>query len=418
MPGIASAATAVVIAHVAAGTTTIRVGSGGIMLPNHAPLMVAEAFGTLAALHPRPHRPRPRPRPRHRHGDGAGAPPPRSPATPTASRRTSSSSSATSSRPDEGARVRAIPGEGADVEVWILGSSLFGAQLAAHARAALRLRLALRAGPMEEAIEVYRTTFRPSEQLAAPYVMLGSTSSPPTPTPRRGGSSPRCSRPSSTSAPAGPASCRRRSTISATASTTASSSPSTRRSPARSSARPRPSGAASPPSPPGTGADELMLTGQIYDHAARLRSFEIAAESMAGPPDRLRGRRPAKSPYAPPAPSASPSPSHYRQCPAPNRATSPASRWPSTSSSSAPDPAGLAAAIRLKQRDPAISVAVLEKGSEVGAHILSGAVIDPIGINKLLPNWREEGAPIIASRDRGSLPLARARRDRFVSPPS
>ena len=90
MPGIASAATAVVIGQVAAATETIRVGAGGIMLPNHAPLMVAEAFGTLATLYPGPDRPRARPGARHRHGDGAGAAAlPR--AAPTASRRTWSS---------------------------------------------------------------------------------------------------------------------------------------------------------------------------------------------------------------------------------------------------------------------------------------------------------------------------------------
>src|SRR6185295_1413375 len=131
MPGIASAATAVVIAHVAAGTTTIRVGAGGIMLPNHAPLMVAEAFGTLAELHPR------------RIDLGLGRAPGTDMATARALRRMMQGSADTF--PDDvvelmhwfeeaqpGQSVRAVPGAGTNVEMWILGSSLFGAQLAAH----------------------------------------------------------------------------------------------------------------------------------------------------------------------------------------------------------------------------------------------------------------------------------------------
>ena len=129
--GIASAATAVAIAHVAAGTFKIRVGAGGVMLPNHAPLMVAEAFGTLAELHP------------GRIDLGLGRAPGTDMATARALRRMMGGSG--DSFPQdvvellgwfepavEGQGVRAIPGEGADVDVWILGSSLFGAQLAAH----------------------------------------------------------------------------------------------------------------------------------------------------------------------------------------------------------------------------------------------------------------------------------------------
>src|SRR5262245_47304955 len=129
MPGIASAATAVVIAHVAAGTKTIRVGAGGIMLPNHAPLMVAEAFGTLAELHP------------GRMDLGLGRAPGTDQATMRALRRYMGG---VDNFPQEvvdlmgwfepvepGQSVQAVPGAGSEVEIWILGSSLFGAQLAA-----------------------------------------------------------------------------------------------------------------------------------------------------------------------------------------------------------------------------------------------------------------------------------------------
>src|SRR5512133_701600 len=130
IPGVASAATAVVIAHVAAGTTTIRVGAGGIMLPNHSPLVIAEQFGTLAALHP------------GRIDLGLGRAPGTDMLTARALRRNMEAGVDTfpqdvielinyfaPAEPDQ--RVRAVPGEGQDVEMWILGSSTYGAQLAA-----------------------------------------------------------------------------------------------------------------------------------------------------------------------------------------------------------------------------------------------------------------------------------------------
>ncbi len=172
MPGIASAATAVVICHVAGGTSTIRVGAGGIMLPNHAPLVVAEQFGTLASLFP------------GRIDLGLGRAPGTDPVTSRALRRTLESD------PEQfpqdvvelmnyfkpgsgGQRVRAVPGEGLNVPFWILGSSLFGAQLAA--RLGLPFAFASHFAPMQmmEAISLYRGLFRPSEQLDKPYVMLG-----------------------------------------------------------------------------------------------------------------------------------------------------------------------------------------------------------------------------------------------------
>jgi luciferase family oxidoreductase group 1 len=172
MPGIASAATAVVIAHVAAGTKTIRVGSGGIMLPNHAPLMVAEAFGTLAELHP------------GRIDLGLGRAPGTDMATARALRRAPQGGA--DSFPQDvvelmnwfepaqpGQSIQAVPGAGANVEMWILGSSLFGSQLAAHLGLPYAFASHFAPGDMEGAIQIYRERFRPSKRLAKPYVMLG-----------------------------------------------------------------------------------------------------------------------------------------------------------------------------------------------------------------------------------------------------
>jgi luciferase family oxidoreductase group 1 len=172
MPGIASAATSVVIAHVAAGTSSIRVGAGGIMLPNHAPLVIAEQFGTLAALHP------------GRIDLGLGRAPGTDMATARALRRNLDSSVDNfpqdvielmnyfaPATPDQ--RVRAVPGEGQDVPVWILGSSLYGAQLAAMLGLPYAFASHFAPAELEHAIEVYRSRFQPSERLAQPYVMLG-----------------------------------------------------------------------------------------------------------------------------------------------------------------------------------------------------------------------------------------------------
>jgi luciferase family oxidoreductase group 1 len=171
MPGIASAATAVVIAHVAAGTRTIRVGSGGVMLPNHAPLMVAEAFGTLAELHP------------GRIDLGLGRAPGTDMATARALRR---NLGGTDTFPQDvvelmgwfeevqpGQTIQAVPGAGAEVEIWILGSSLFGAQLAAHLGLPYAFASHFAPGDMEGAIEIYRERFKPSKRLDKPHVMLG-----------------------------------------------------------------------------------------------------------------------------------------------------------------------------------------------------------------------------------------------------
>ena len=168
--GIASAATAVLIAEVAAATTTIRVGAGGIMLPNHAPLVIAEQFGTLASFHP------------GRIDLGLGRAPGTDQLTMLALRRDHPGSDtfpqdvlelqAYLDEAQPGQRVRAIPGQGTKVPLWILGSSLFGAQLAA----ALGLPYAFASHFAPEALlpalEVYRARFQPSEQLAEPYAMV------------------------------------------------------------------------------------------------------------------------------------------------------------------------------------------------------------------------------------------------------
>lgn len=172
MPGIASAATAVLIGHIAAGTSTIRVGAGGIMLPNHAPLQVVEQFGTLESLFP------------GRIDLGLGRAPGTDPAAARALRRTLHSNPEEFPRDvlevmaffrpaDAGQPVRAVPGAGLDVPLWILGSSTFGA----HVAAALGLPFAFAShfapAQMMEALAIYRERFEPSEQLDRPYVMLG-----------------------------------------------------------------------------------------------------------------------------------------------------------------------------------------------------------------------------------------------------
>ena len=172
MAGIASAATAVALAHVAAATRSIRVGAGGIMLPNHAPLVIAEQFGTLEALHP------------GRIDLGLGRAPGTDQPAARALRRTLAGD--VDSFPQDvlelmgyfepvqpGQLVRASPGEGLRVPVWILGSSLYGAQLAAALGLPYAFASHFAPDAMMQAVELYRRQFRPSERLAEPYVMLG-----------------------------------------------------------------------------------------------------------------------------------------------------------------------------------------------------------------------------------------------------
>ncbi|WP_029011567.1 LLM class flavin-dependent oxidoreductase [Niveispirillum irakense] len=172
MPGIASAATSVVIGHVAAATRHIRVGAGGIMLPNHSPLQVAEQFGTLEALFP------------GRIDLGLGRAPGTDGATSAALRRTLAGSADHFPADvvellnyfgpaDALARVRAVPGEGMEIPVWILGSSLFGAELAAELGLPYAFASHFAPDYVVEALELYRSRFRPSDRLAKPYAMVG-----------------------------------------------------------------------------------------------------------------------------------------------------------------------------------------------------------------------------------------------------
>ena len=173
MPGIASAATAVVIGHVAAGTTTIRVGAGGIMLPNHAPLIVAEQFGTLESLFP------------GRIDLGLGRAPGTDQRTAHALRRTLASDPEAFPQdvlellsyfqPDDGQAVRAVPGSGLSVPLYILGSSLFGAQVAAALGLPFAFASHFAAAQMIPAVEMYRARFKvsPLAQIDRPHVILG-----------------------------------------------------------------------------------------------------------------------------------------------------------------------------------------------------------------------------------------------------
>ena len=280
MPGIASAATAVALAHVAHGTSRIRIGAGGVMLPNHAPLAIAEQFGTLASLYP------------GRVDLGLGRAPGSDQVTAHALRRTLQGD--VDSFPQDvmelmayfrpaqpGQRVQAVPGAGLDVPVWILGSSTYGAQLAAALGLPYAFASHFAPGSMEEAVAIYRERFRPSGHLERPYVMLGvnvhaaetdaaaqllfsshqqafvnlrSGRPGKLPAPREGffeGLDPYA-----------------QAMIRNSLSVSIVGGPDTVRQELRDLvAR--------------TGADELMVTGQIHDHAARKRSFAILAEVAA-----------------------------------------------------------------------------------------------------------------------------------------
>jgi luciferase family oxidoreductase group 1 len=275
MPGIASAATAVVIGYIAAGTSTIRVGAGGIMLPNHAPLLIAEQFGTLASLFP------------GRIDLGLGRAPGSDQLTARALRR---SPMAADTFPDDvvelldyfrpahpGRRVRAVPGEGLDVPVWILGSSLFGAQLAAELGLPYAFASHFAPAALGQALEIYRSRFKPSAQLERPHVMLGVNVF--------AAETDDAGRRLFTSLQQAFVNLRRghpgklpppddsfverltpgdRQMIDEMLSFTVAGSPATvRRGLEALVAR--------------TGADELMVTSQIYDHEARLRSYDLAA---------------------------------------------------------------------------------------------------------------------------------------------
>ncbi|MDE2429652.1 MAG: LLM class flavin-dependent oxidoreductase [Burkholderiales bacterium] len=279
MPGIASAATAVLIGHIAGGTSTIRVGAGGIMLPNHSPLVIAEQFGTLESLYP------------GRIDLGLGRAPGSDQRTARALRRNLSSEADEfpqdvaelidylSDEPHQS--VRAVPGTGLNVPVWILGSSLFGAQLAAAMGLPYAFASHFAPQQMMQAIELYRATFRPSAQLAKPYVMLGfnvfaADSSEQAhflaSSAQQAFINLRSGRPAKLPPPVpqfmqqiGEA---ERLLLQQILSCSAIGDPATvKQSMGDFIAH--------------TGADELMITAQIFDHTARLRSYEIAAQCMA-----------------------------------------------------------------------------------------------------------------------------------------
>jgi luciferase family oxidoreductase group 1 len=172
MPGIASAATSLLIGYVAGGTSTIRVGSGGIMLPNHPPLVIAEQFGTLASLYP------------GRIDLGLGRAPGSNQATARALRREISDDGSEFPRQlnelrvflqpaSPEAQVQAVPGQGIDIPIWLLGSSSYSAQLAAHLGLPFAFAGQFSPDYMMTALQLYRETFRPSDALSAPYAMVG-----------------------------------------------------------------------------------------------------------------------------------------------------------------------------------------------------------------------------------------------------
>ncbi|RBI86955.1 alkane 1-monooxygenase [Rhodosalinus halophilus] len=278
MPGIASAATSVLIAHIAAQTQRIRVGAGGIMLPNHAPLTIAEQFGTLAEIH----------------GDridlGLGRAPGGDMAVFRALRRGGEGdrfpedvlellSYLGPPRPD--AAVRAHPGEGTRVPVYILGSSLYGAQLAAHLGLPYTFAAHFAPAALDQAARLYRESFSPSAHLDRPYFMLAvnvfaaetdaegaylRTTMQQAFARLRQGRPGKLPRPvEDIDAEIGP---EVRAAVDEALRISAVGAPGTVRAQlAGLIDRYRP--------------DELILTGQIHDHAARLRSFEIAAEVLA-----------------------------------------------------------------------------------------------------------------------------------------
>lgn len=171
MPGVASAATSVALAHIAAGSKTIRVGAGGIMLPNHAPMVIAEQFGTLAHLYP------------GRIDLGLGRAPGTDQMTMRALRRSLTNSDnfpqdvlelqAYFAPAEPGQRLQAVPAAGTDVPLWILGSSTYGAELAAMLGLPYAFASHFAPDALMAALEVYRTKFQPSEQLATPHAMIG-----------------------------------------------------------------------------------------------------------------------------------------------------------------------------------------------------------------------------------------------------
>jgi len=290
LPGIASAATAVALAHVAAGTRHIRIGAGGIMLPNHAPLLIAEQFGTLAALHP------------GRVELGLGRAPGSDQATARAVRRAMLGGADNFPQDvvelmgyfepaEPGQAVQAVPGAGLRVPIWILGSSTFGAQLAAYLGLPFAFASHFAPAMMMEAIAIYRERFRPSAQLAAPNLMLGVTvvaaesdeearflfSSL-----QQASLNNRTGRPSRVPAPVADFEAQLdpypRAILADALGAAIVGGPNTVRRELEEFIR-------------RTGADELMVTANIFDHGKRKRSFEIVADVHGAMTPELRSQR-------------------------------------------------------------------------------------------------------------------------------
>lgn len=277
MTGNASSATAVLIGYIAEGTKTIRIGSGGIMLPNHAPLVIAEQFGTLASLYP------------GRIELGLGRAPGTDQMTAHALRRDLQGSDHQFAQdvrelqhyfaPDqEGQRVRAIPGVGLELPIWILGSSLYGAQLAANYGLPYAFASHFAPDYLQEAIQTYRTHFRPSAQLNKPYAVFGvnviaadtdeeaqylfTTLQQHYTRARR---NTRGQLPSPIADIDALWEPHEKAGVMRSLACSVVGSPQTIRDGLQRLLKI-------------SGADEVLVAGQIYDHAARLRSFEIAAE--------------------------------------------------------------------------------------------------------------------------------------------
>ncbi len=279
MPGIASAATAVLIGHVAGATATIRVGAGGVMLPNHAPLVIAEQFGTLDALYP------------GRIDLGLGRAPGTDPRTSQALRRNLDTDPQAFPQDvqeliayfEGTAPVRAIPGDGQrDIPVWILGSSLFGAQLAALLGLPYAFASHFAPAQMMAAVELYRARFRPSRRLQRPHVMLAmnvfaadtdaaarllASSWQQAFVNLRQGRAGRLPPPVAGYAESLPPAAR--ALLDEVLACTAIGDPATVAAQIRAFID-------------ATDTDELMLTSNAYDHHARLRSYEIVAQQLLG----------------------------------------------------------------------------------------------------------------------------------------
>ena len=280
MPGIASAATSVLIGHVAGGTSRIRVGAGGVMLPNHAPLQVAEQFGTLASLYP------------DRIDLGLGRAPGTDQATAKALRRYYDSAEAFPQDVQEvlhyfepvqpGQTVQAVPGGGLEVPVWILGSSLFGARLAAALGLPYAFASHFAPAAMDEALALYHRDFRPSARLRQPYAMLAlnvigaddraqaqrlfTTQQQAFVRLRRG--EPGLGPPPIDDIEAFWSPAEKAMVKDALACSVVGDATDLREGIAAFADRHRP--------------DELMLTGNIFDHAARKHSFTLASQAMQG----------------------------------------------------------------------------------------------------------------------------------------